>query len=58
MSMAGRRQTRLLTRSIITGCLFLWPLHSLDASAQVLDQQINALLANNCAGLGTRAFFI
>jgi len=53
MSMAGRRRTRLLTRSIITGCLFLWPFHSLDASAQVLNQQINALLANNCTGLGT-----
>ncbi|MCS6303751.1 MAG: autotransporter outer membrane beta-barrel domain-containing protein [Nitrospira sp.] len=27
-----------------------------NVSAQVLDQQINALLANNCAGLGTGGF--
>ena len=28
----------------------------LDAQSQVLNQQVNALLANNCAGLGTGGF--
>ena len=31
-------------------------LSPLNALAQVLDQQVNALLANNCAGLGTGGF--
>ena len=31
-------------------------LSPLNALAQVLDQQVNTLLANNCAGLGTGGF--
>jgi uncharacterized protein YhjY with autotransporter beta-barrel domain len=48
-----RRRTYLLKWTIIIGGLLLPQLQALDASAQVLNQQINALLANNCAGLGT-----
>jgi hypothetical protein len=36
--------------------LLILSLFPSKASAQVLDQQINALLANNCAGLGTGGF--
>ena len=50
------RRTCLLRRYILIGGLFLLHLHALDASAQVLDQQVNALLANNCTGLGTGGF--
>ena len=45
------RTTLLKWICLIGGILLLLP--TLDASAQVLDQQVNALLANNCAGLGT-----
>ena len=47
------RRTHLLKWTIAIGSLFLLQLHALDTSAQVLNQQVNALLANNCAGLGT-----
>lgn len=47
------RRTHLLRWTIAIGSLFLLQLQTLDASAQVLNQQINTLLANNCAGLGT-----
>ena len=47
------RRTHLLKWTIVLGGLLLLPLHAHDTSAQVLNQQINALLANNCAGLGT-----
>jgi|CXWL01.1.fsa_nt_gi uncharacterized protein YhjY with autotransporter beta-barrel domain len=42
--------------TIFSAGLFLLQLQTLDASAQVLNQQVNALLANNCAGLGTGGF--
>lgn len=48
-----RPRTHFLRWNIFIGGLFLFQLHALDASAQVLNQQVNALLANNCAGLGT-----
>lgn len=51
-----RRRTHLLKWTIFIGGLFLLQLQALDTSAQVLNQQINALLANNCAGLGTGGF--
>jgi len=53
---ARRPRTNLLRWSILIGGLFLLQLHALDASAQVLNQQVNALLANNCTGLGTGGF--
>jgi uncharacterized protein YhjY with autotransporter beta-barrel domain len=54
MSNQSRRQrTHFLKWNILIGVLFVLQLHALDASAQVLNQQVNALLANNCAGLGT-----
>lgn len=54
--MSNQRQCRrihLLKWTIFIGGLFLLQLQALDTSAQVLNQQINDLLANNCAGLGT-----
>lgn len=53
---ARRPRTNLLRWSILIGGLFLLHLHALDASAQVLNQQVNSLLANNCFGLGTGGF--
>ena len=50
------RRTHLLKWTIAIGGLFLLQIHTPDTSAQVLNQQINALLANNCAGLGTGGF--
>ena len=51
-----RRRTHLLKWTLFIGGLFLLQLQALNASAQVLNQQVNALLANNCAGLGTGGF--
>ena len=55
-SQARRPRTHFLKWNILIGGLFLLQLHAPDASAQVLNEQINALLANNCAGLGTGGF--
>ena len=46
------------TRQSALACLFIlvatiFPIH---AGAQVLNNQVNGLLANNCAGLGTGGF--
>lgn len=49
-------QTTFLRRSVFIGSLLLLQLHALEASAQVLNQKVNELLANNCAGLGTGGF--
>jgi uncharacterized protein YhjY with autotransporter beta-barrel domain len=51
-----RPRIHFLKWNIFIGSLFLLQLTALDASAQVLNQQVNALLANNCAGLGTGGF--
>ena len=48
-----RRRTHFLKWTIFVGGLLLLQLQAVDSSAQVLNQQVNALLANNCAGLGT-----
>ena len=48
-----RRRTHFLKWTIFVGGLLLLQLQAVDSSAQVLNQQINVLLANNCAGLGT-----
>ena len=53
---ARHPRTHFLRWNILIGGLFLLQLHALDASAQVLNQQVNSLLANNCAGLGTGGF--
>ncbi|MEP6934045.1 MAG: autotransporter outer membrane beta-barrel domain-containing protein [Nitrospirota bacterium] len=53
MSNQRRRRTHLLKWTIVIGGLLFLEFPSLDASAQVLNQQVDALLANNCAGLGT-----
>ena len=54
--MSHQRQCRriyLLKWTIAIGSLFLLQLQALDTSAQVLNQKINDLLADNCVGLGT-----
>lgn len=56
MSNQRRRRTQFQKWTIFIGGLFLLQLQALDTSAQVLNQQINSLLANNCAGLGTGGF--
>ena len=53
---ARRSRAHSLRWNILIGGLFLLQLQALDASAQVLNNQVNALLANNCAGLGTGGF--
>jgi hypothetical protein len=49
-----RRYLQECEWTIVIGSLFLLQLQALDTSAQVLNQQINALLANTCVGLGAR----
>lgn len=51
-----RPRTSFLKWNILIGSLLLLQLNAIEASAQVLNQQVNALLANNCAGLGTGGF--
>lgn len=51
-----RPWTTFLKWNLLVGGLVLFQLHAHDASAQVLNQKVNALLANNCAGLGTGGF--
>lgn len=55
-SQTRHSRINLLRCYVLIGGLILLNLHPLDATAQVLDQQVNALLANNCAGLGTGGF--
>lgn len=47
------RRTHLLKWTIVIGGLCLLQFQAFDASAQILNQQVDDLLANNCAGLGT-----